>query len=44
MEHTFSEQHRKLLESDAVSLDIEMEVLNARLKQEGVGAKLERQL
>jgi 5-bromo-4-chloroindolyl phosphate hydrolysis protein len=42
MEHTFSEQQRKLLESDAVSLDVEMEVLNARLKQEGVSAYVER--
>ena len=42
MEHTFSDQHRKLLESDTVSLDVEMDVLNARLKQEGIGASKER--
>ena len=41
MEHSFSEQQRALLESDAVSLDVEMEVLNARLKQEGIGARME---
>jgi 5-bromo-4-chloroindolyl phosphate hydrolysis protein len=44
MEQTFSEQQRKLLESDALSLDVEMEVLNARLKQEGVNAYLEKRL
>jgi 5-bromo-4-chloroindolyl phosphate hydrolysis protein len=42
MERTFSDQHRKLLESDAVALDIEMDVLNARLKQDGIGAYVER--
>ena len=42
MEHAFSEQHRRLLESDVVSLDVEMEVLNARLRQEGVGVYLEK--
>jgi 5-bromo-4-chloroindolyl phosphate hydrolysis protein len=36
MENTFEEQHRKLLESDVLSLDVEIEVLNARLKREGV--------
>jgi 5-bromo-4-chloroindolyl phosphate hydrolysis protein len=44
MERTFSEQHRRLLESDVVSLDVEMEVLNARLKQEGGAALVERRL
>jgi 5-bromo-4-chloroindolyl phosphate hydrolysis protein len=44
MEHTFSEQQRKLLESDDVSLDVEMEVLNTRLKQEGVSAHVEKGL
>jgi 5-bromo-4-chloroindolyl phosphate hydrolysis protein len=44
MERTFSEQHRKLLESDAVALDVEMEVLNARLKQDGVGEYVEKRL
>jgi 5-bromo-4-chloroindolyl phosphate hydrolysis protein len=42
MEGTFSEQYRKLLESDAVSLDVEIEVLNARLKQEGLGNYVEK--
>jgi 5-bromo-4-chloroindolyl phosphate hydrolysis protein len=37
MERTFEEQHQKLLENDLVSLDVEIEVLNARLKHEGVG-------
>jgi hypothetical protein len=36
MEQTFAAQHRKLLESDVLSLDVEIEVLNARLKREGV--------
>jgi 5-bromo-4-chloroindolyl phosphate hydrolysis protein len=44
MEHTFAEQHRRLLESDVVSLDVEMEVLNARLKQEAAAAHVERRL
>jgi 5-bromo-4-chloroindolyl phosphate hydrolysis protein len=44
MEHTFSEQQRKLLESDVLSLDVELEVLNARLKQEGVSAYVEKRL
>lgn len=42
MERTFSDQHRRLLESDALSLDVEMDVLNARLKQGGIGAYVER--
>jgi 5-bromo-4-chloroindolyl phosphate hydrolysis protein len=42
MESSFSEQHRKLLENDAVSLDVEIEVLNARLKQEGLGDYVEK--
>jgi 5-bromo-4-chloroindolyl phosphate hydrolysis protein len=42
MEHTFAAQHRKLLENDAVSLDIEMEVLNARLKQEETAVRVEK--
>jgi hypothetical protein len=37
MEQTFEEQHRRLLENDMMSLDVEIEVLNARLKHEGVG-------
>lgn len=36
MEDTFEAQHRKLLENDVLSLDVEIEVLNARLKREGV--------
>jgi hypothetical protein len=37
MEQTFAEQHRRLVEHGAMSLDVEIEVLNARLKREGVG-------
>jgi hypothetical protein len=37
MERTFAEQHRKLVEQDLVSLDVDIEVLNARLKREGLG-------
>ena len=44
MDRTFSEQHRRLLESDVVSLDVEMEVLNARLKQERARTPLEKGL
>jgi 5-bromo-4-chloroindolyl phosphate hydrolysis protein len=36
MEATFETQHRKLLENDLLSLDVDIEVLNARLKREGV--------
>lgn len=36
MEQTFEAQHQKLLEHDELSLDVEIEVLNARLKREGV--------
>jgi 5-bromo-4-chloroindolyl phosphate hydrolysis protein len=36
MEETFETQHQKLLENDLVSLDVDIEVLNARLKREGV--------
>jgi 5-bromo-4-chloroindolyl phosphate hydrolysis protein len=36
MERTFEAQHRKLLENDVLSLDAEIEVLNARLKHEAV--------
>jgi 5-bromo-4-chloroindolyl phosphate hydrolysis protein len=36
MEKTFDDQHRKLLEKDVLSLDVEIEVLNARLKRDGV--------
>ena len=36
MEQTFEAQHRKLLENDMLSLDVEIEVLNARMKREGI--------
>lgn len=36
MESTFDAQHRKLLEHDALALDVEIEVLAARLKRDGV--------
>lgn len=36
METIFSAQHQKLLEHDALALDVDIEVLNARLKREGV--------
>jgi 5-bromo-4-chloroindolyl phosphate hydrolysis protein len=36
MEETFEFQHQKLLENDLLSLDVDIEVLNARLKREGV--------
>jgi hypothetical protein len=36
MESTFDQQRAKLLEKDLTSLDVEIEVLNARLKREGV--------
>ena len=41
MESTFAEQHKKLVERDLLSLDVDIEVLNARLKRDGV-ADLER--
>lgn len=37
MEDTFADQQRKLLDRDALSLEVEIEVLNARLKREGAG-------
>jgi 5-bromo-4-chloroindolyl phosphate hydrolysis protein len=36
MEQNFSDQHKKLLEHDALNLDVDIEVLNARLKREGI--------
>lgn len=33
MERTFTEQHRRLTERDLLSLDVDMEVLDARLKE-----------
>jgi 5-bromo-4-chloroindolyl phosphate hydrolysis protein len=37
MERTFEEQQRALVERDLVSLDVDIEVLNARLTHEGPG-------
>lgn len=37
METTFAEQHKKLVAHDLVSLDVDIEVLNERLKREGIG-------
>jgi hypothetical protein len=37
METSFAEQHRKLVDRDLLSLDVDIEVLNARLKGEGLG-------
>jgi len=36
MESNFATQYQKLLEHDTLALDVEIEVLNARLKREGV--------
>lgn len=36
MEHHFEAQYQKLLDNDLLSLDVEIEVLNARLKREGI--------
>lgn len=36
MENVFAEQHQKLLENDILDLDIQIEVLTARLRREGV--------
>lgn len=36
MEQTFEAQHQKLLENDVLTLDVEIEVLKARLKREGI--------
>lgn len=36
MESTFDAQHRLLLEQDALALEVDIEVLNARLKREGL--------
>ena len=41
MENSFSQQHRKLLEHDTMALDVDMEVLSARLKREGVVDQVE---
>lgn len=37
MEGSFAEQHKKLVERDLLSLDVDIEVLDARLKREGLG-------
>lgn len=37
MESTFAEQHQKLLEHETMALDVDIEVLNSRLKREGLG-------
>jgi 5-bromo-4-chloroindolyl phosphate hydrolysis protein len=42
MESAFADQHRRLLESDTMSLDVDIEVLTARLKREGLGAYTEK--
>ncbi|MGI9304877.1 MAG: 5-bromo-4-chloroindolyl phosphate hydrolysis family protein [Gammaproteobacteria bacterium] len=36
IEEVFAEQHQKLLENDILDLDVQMEVLSAQLKREGV--------
>ena len=41
MENSFSQQHRRLLEHDTMALDVDMEVLSARLKREGVVDQVE---
>lgn len=41
MEQTFAGQQQKLLENKVLALDVEIEVLNARLKREGMGDYLE---
>ena len=37
IESTFAEQHRMLVARDLLSLDVDIEVLNTRLKREGLG-------
>jgi 5-bromo-4-chloroindolyl phosphate hydrolysis protein len=36
MEQNFSDQRKKLLENDELALDVDIEVLNARLKRDGI--------
>jgi 5-bromo-4-chloroindolyl phosphate hydrolysis protein len=36
MEQNFADQHKKLLENDELALDVDIEVLNARLKRDGI--------
>jgi hypothetical protein len=37
MEERFAEQHRRLVEHEVLSLDVDIEVLNTRIKHEGLG-------
>jgi len=37
MERTFAEQRRALVERDLLSLDVDMDVLHARMTREGPG-------
>lgn len=37
MERTFTEQQKRLVEGDVTSLDVDIEVLNTRLRSEGLG-------
>jgi 5-bromo-4-chloroindolyl phosphate hydrolysis protein len=43
MEGSFVQQHQKLLQHDATALDVEIEVLSARLKREGIAEPVRRQ-
>jgi 5-bromo-4-chloroindolyl phosphate hydrolysis protein len=43
METNFAEQHRKLLDHDLVSLDVDIEVLRTRLEREAAPSRLEKQ-
>jgi hypothetical protein len=36
MEQNFEGQRKKLLENDELALDVDIEVLNARLKRDGI--------
>lgn len=42
MEGSFVQQHQKLLQHDATALDVEIEVLSARLKREGLAEPVRR--
>ena len=42
MESAFADQHRRLLEADTMSLDVNIEVLTARLRREGLGDYMEK--
>ena len=41
MENTFAQQHQKLLQHDAMALDVDIEVLSARLKRDEPGDHVE---